>query len=294
MTASHPDIIDTCPCCSGAWRKHRTDWLRRCRSCGLLSSTLDPCIPSVATASPIDEPARARGLATTRMHNHALILQSIQRVTGRSSGALLDVGCGHGMFLADAARAGYQVFGVEPDANVVHRARQVTGASIAHGFFPNAIDAALRFDVITFNDVLEHLPEPRSAVAIAATMLKPGGVLVLNCPSRNGLFYRLSTALHGIGWGSPFRRMWQYGLPSPHLWYFTPQDLTALGRAQSLKMVGLVPLLTLSTEGLKDRIGYVTDQPRALTVLTTAAIWALIPLTRLAPADVCAVLFQRT
>ena len=221
------------------------------------------------------------------------MLRAIGGITGRHSGLLLDVGCGHGMFLTDAEQAGYEVYGVEPDANVVQVANRVGGAKVAHGYFPDAIDRAMRFDVITFNDVLEHMPQPDSAVAAAAQLLKPGGVLVLNCPSRSGLFYQMASALDRLGWGSPFQRMWQCGLPSPHLWYFTPHDLIALGSAASLRVVGSLRLRTLSTEGLKDRVGYVNNQPEILTALSIAAAWALIPLSRVAPADVVAVLLRK-
>ena len=39
------------------------------------------------------------------------------------------------------------------------------------------------FDVISFNDVLEHIPDPWAALQLAARKLKPGGRIVISIPN---------------------------------------------------------------------------------------------------------------
>ncbi|WP_396134721.1 class I SAM-dependent methyltransferase [Cellulomonas sp. ATA003] len=98
---------------------------------------------------------------------------------------LLDVGSAHGWLLRQATDAGLRAVGVEPDVAVARRAID-DGADVRVGFFPDALRPDDRFDVITFNDVLEHLPDPRAAVEESASRLVPGGLLVVNIPDRRG------------------------------------------------------------------------------------------------------------
>jgi 2-polyprenyl-3-methyl-5-hydroxy-6-metoxy-1,4-benzoquinol methylase len=48
------------------------------------------------------------------------------------------------------------------------------------------------FDVITFTQVMEHLPDPIQALRLAYDYLRPGGMAVIDVPSYNNprfLFY---------------------------------------------------------------------------------------------------------
>jgi SAM-dependent methyltransferase len=279
-----------CDVCGGRLRRFRHDWLSRCDGCGVLRSWLEPRIPDTASASGIDEARRLAGLESVREKNN-------QRILGLLAGMLppqprlLDVGCGPGFLLSRAAGQGFDAVGVEPDANVVEVAR-ASGGTVHHGYFPAAVPDGERFDAIVFNDVLEHIPALAETLQASAGLLRPGGVLCLNCPDRRGFFYRTAAILDRIGVRGPYDRLWQAELPSPHLWYFTPANLIQAARRAGFEHAGSAELATIELKGLWDRIRYVDDSPLLVSVAAYGFSVAAYPLLRILPSDASACLFR--
>jgi len=105
---------------------------------------------------------------------------------GRAPGAILDVGCGDGLFFDRLAEFG-EAEGVEPAADLVspdgpHRAR-ITVAPFDERFRPGK-----RYALILMLDVLEHMPEPARALRHALTLLEPGGTFLATVPAFNALW----------------------------------------------------------------------------------------------------------
>lgn len=101
---------------------------------------------------------------------------------------ILDIGCGDALFFPRLAELG-EVSGVEADESIV----TVTGAlreRIHIGPFDATFSPAERFDLILMLDVLEHLPDPRQALAHAASLLGPEGRLVVTVPAFRALWTR--------------------------------------------------------------------------------------------------------
>jgi SAM-dependent methyltransferase len=278
-----------CDVCGGRLAPYRRPWLARCRACATLASSFAPAIPETRTDTGIDEAAREEGLAPVRAINNERLLAELARLG--ISGRLLDVGCGPGFFLGAARDAGFEVVGVEPDANTVETGRRI--GEVRHGYFPDASPAGERFDAIVMNDVLEHMPTPGQVVAACRERLGPGGVLVLNCPSRHGLFYRAADLLDRVGVSGPYERLWQRDLPSPHLWYFTPEALQQLGRRHGFSAAGSVRLATISVRGLWERISYVGAQSPLMNLASYGFALATAPAAALAPSDSVAVFLRR-
>jgi SAM-dependent methyltransferase len=289
---SSPATMIPCPVCNSNPRSFRHAWLFRCDGCGLLSSSFEPNIPATSNISIIDEEQRNIGLDATRRHNNSLILAKLAALCGCSGGRLLDVGCGLGYFLRDAKALGFDTVGIEPDANVIGRARKLSGVCIHHGLFPDVLDENDRFDVIIFNDAYEHIPNPERVAAAAARHLAIGGILVLNCPSSDGIFYRIADRMDCLGLSSAFNRMWQVDLPSPHLWYFRSGHLVRLGERAGLRHVASMSLLPLVREGLRERIGYVRTQSPMLSSLAYWGVSGVLPFLKILPRDICAVYLQ--
>lgn len=280
-----------CPVCGGEFTRFRHDWLFRCGGCGVLRSNLEVLIPDQPTEAVLDEDLRAEGLESARTTNNARLLHAVRALTPGGA-RLLDVGSGPGFLLGDAAALGFAAEGIEPDANTVGAAR-ARGTSVRHGYFPDVLDRDERFDVIVFNDVLEHIPDLAGALAACTAHLKPGGVLCLNCPDRRGFFYRTAAVLDRLGLRGPLDRLWQKGLPSPHVWYFTPANLAQAAARHGFAPIGEVRLETLELRGLWARIRYVKDQSLVMSLAAFAFSVATYPLARILPSDAVACLFEK-
>lgn len=104
-----------------------------------------------------------------------------------SARSALDVGCGAGGFGLTLRRV------LGPEARIVgveSVASQAAAARVGHGFdevvqgyFPAAMGGDERFDVIFFNDVLEHILDPWEVLRQTSQFLFPGGRVVAAIPS---------------------------------------------------------------------------------------------------------------
>ncbi len=137
---------------------------------------------------------------------------------------LLDIGCAGGAFLVAARDCGFGVSGVEPSRWMAAFGRAKYNLDIRDGILKPGIFPERSFDVITLWDVIEHLPEPHEVLALIQTLLKPGGVLLVNYPDIHTVAARI------LGWRWPF---WL----SVHLLYYTPKTISA-----QLSRAGFSPL----------------------------------------------------
>jgi len=154
------------------------------------------------------------------------------------------------------------------------------------GFFPEVLSESDKFDVIVFNDVFEHIPEPNKVLKGCLAHLKPDGLLVLNLPSSTGIFYRISRLLALIGLESFFDRLWQKSLPSPHLHYFNLKNLNELLSKNGFKTVSSGRLSTLRLKGLFTRISYTGNQNIFVRIFIYFLIFLAIPAILLMPSDI--------
>ena len=97
---------------------------------------------------------------------------------------VLDVGCGTGNFGASIRkRTGCEVWGVESNAGSIQKAEQNLD-KFFYGYFGAELDLpAGYFDCIVFNDVLEHILDPASALVSARALLSSGGCIVASIPN---------------------------------------------------------------------------------------------------------------
>jgi 2-polyprenyl-3-methyl-5-hydroxy-6-metoxy-1,4-benzoquinol methylase len=105
--------------------------------------------------------------------------QIVSRV-GRDA-TLLDVGCGNGVVLEVAGAIGLRAQGIDLSEAAVQSCT-ARGLDAVVGDFPGHSFPDSSFDVITFWDVLEHLPRPRAFVDRATVLLRPGGWLLIKVP----------------------------------------------------------------------------------------------------------------
>lgn len=111
------------------------------------------------------------------------------QVTQRSR--ILDLGSGVGSFVAACQIRGLQCYGVEPDR--IGNGTELTAIQIARlrvarpvfvaGAGENLPFAECTFDLVTMNQVIEHVRDQRTVLAEATRVLKKGGALYIACPN---------------------------------------------------------------------------------------------------------------
>jgi 2-polyprenyl-3-methyl-5-hydroxy-6-metoxy-1,4-benzoquinol methylase len=159
-----------------------------------------------------------------------------------SSGTLLDVGASFGHFLA-SARPTFTAWGVDLNPTAVEWSRStfqvqnVVGSVYA---IPPALPAP--FDVVAAWDVIEHLDEPRRALTMCRSYLKPGGWLFLSTPDSGSVVSRLM--------GS----RWPFQDPVQHVNLFSRANLT-----RSLEECGF-QVVAHTYFGRRYRLNYVLNR----------------------------------
>lgn len=279
--------MSECPVCAAKLSPGLRPWHCICRACGYEGSTLHANILGQTPGGSLDETAREDALEALRRSNFRRLLITISRLVRRSSSSrprLLDVGSAHGWFL-ELAREGYDAMGIEPDRGVIAVAT-AKGLHVRDGFFPGVLDADERFDVIVFNDVLEHIPDVQATMTACADHLVPGGLLVVNAPSRRGAMYWVSKQLLRLGRPGAFDRLWQCGFPSPHVHYFDTNSIERLGERYGFTLTGSERLPSVSVSGLYSRVRYSKKVSAVKAAILTAAISAAVPALALLPPDI--------
>lgn len=223
----------------------------RCAKCGLHRSIFPVAIN---TSSSIDEKMREHALKPLRIKNFNKILDAC---TGSipPSASILDVGCAHGWFLEAATKRGYRAAGIEPDKKIASQT-QARGNNVTVGLFPEAIPPGAAYRAIVFNDVLEHLEDLPSVAKALYRHLDDSGRAIINLPVSDGLIFRSARIAARLGIGGPLSRMWQQGMPSPHLYYFSKETLPRFMDQHGFILEKSGSLESLSLRGLFERIRY--------------------------------------
>jgi 2-polyprenyl-3-methyl-5-hydroxy-6-metoxy-1,4-benzoquinol methylase len=216
----------------------------------------------------LDTDVRVLGLEPLRRENFRVILKDLSRLRPLEGVKILDVGSAYGWFLEEAAAVGAVAVGIEPDARIASHSTE----DVRVGFFPDELSVQERFGVIAFNDVLEHLPDVPGALDVCHDHLLPRGLLSINIPTADGAVFKVACGLTRAGIHGPYRRLWQYGLPSPHLHYFTTKALTALIESRGFTVLQVRGLSSLTRRGLWQRIRMV-DRPDIVNMLAFAGMY---------------------
>lgn len=97
---------------------------------------------------------------------------------------LLDVGCNTGTFGAGLKTSrSIEIWGVEPDVTASAKATRVLDHVLTCHFDQHAEIPENYFDVVTFNDVLEHFADPWTALRLARTKLHTDGIVIVSVPN---------------------------------------------------------------------------------------------------------------
>lgn len=277
---STPNVTDfvnspKCPICGARGLATNPAWRHRCTICEFEYSTFQPHIEDAATVSMIDESRRRFSLENLRKSNASRTLDALERIRALKGCTLLDIGCSYGWFLDSAQARGISSKGIEPEAGVAQQAI-ANGHRVVVGFFPTALTDDESFDIICFNDALEHISDPATILDSCYAHLPIGGLLSITIPIRSGFFYRAACVFSSVGIGAPMDRMWQTAFHSPHISYFSQQNLELLAQRVGFEPVAATHLPSLTAKGLWSRLRY----DRTSSIATAIAQYiALLPIT---------------
>ncbi len=162
--------------------------------------------------------------AEERIRNAHRLLRLVPR-----GGRLLDVGCACGFLLVAARERGFSVQGVELSAWAAEYARREFGLSVWQGSLEDAPLEPGTWDVVVMADVIEHLDDPRAALAKIHQLLVPGGRVLILTPDLGSLAARVA----GAHW---------WGLLDDHYHYFTRSALRRLLETEGFAVQRVVAL----------------------------------------------------
>jgi 2-polyprenyl-3-methyl-5-hydroxy-6-metoxy-1,4-benzoquinol methylase len=226
----------TCPGClsqSGqSYLKKFALFMSRCTKCELVftypAPTLEEVSPRYAQAWFENEYLPSFGINPSAPNCEHLRQRFLEELSFfdryKKSGKLLDIGAGAGIFLWHARDRGWQVDGVELSEYGVNFARQHFGIQLVNGTLQQSSYAPGSFDVVTLQDVIEHISNPFEMLSDVNRLLRPGGIVSLATPN----FSSLGRVI--------YQDDWALISPVEHLCLFNKKSLFTLLKATGFEV----------------------------------------------------------
>lgn len=157
--------------------------------------------------------------------------------------SVLEVGCSVGNFgAALKARREIEVWGVEINPLAAKLAEERLDRVICAPFQPGLNLEGKQFDCLVFNDVLEHMVDPYSALIFAKDLLGPSGKVVASIPN---------VRYFGNIWALLMHRSWEYQddgiLDRTHLRFFTKSSIRSLFSKNGYNVESIVGINALDS-----------------------------------------------
>ena len=107
----------------------------------------------------------------------------------KTPGNILDVGCSAGMFLDLAKKSRWKTYGLELNSREARIASK-NGHNVQQKILEDS-NFNVKFDAITFWDSFEHIKNGLQCLNDCKKILKNGGIVFLQCPSRDSLALKI-------------------------------------------------------------------------------------------------------
>jgi 2-polyprenyl-3-methyl-5-hydroxy-6-metoxy-1,4-benzoquinol methylase len=166
--------------------------------------------------SPLDE-IYLRDLSGRQKTNRRILGNIINFEFPLTGGKILDFGCNAGLFLSEAKKFGYEIYGIELSEAAIDYAQKKFGIkSIKKGGEEKIAEFSDNyFDAITVLDVLEHVWSPADILDKIYPKLKPGGIFAATLPNIDSFLARI------------LKNRWYFLVPA-HLSYFSKKSIQYL------------------------------------------------------------------
>lgn len=138
---------------------------------------------------------------------------------------LLDIGCSEGFFLNEFCQRGFTVKGLDYTVDGINCFFPLLRSAVITGDLYELLDKEIaggqRYDVVTCNNVLEHVIDPETLCRSMRALLAPGGIARLQVPNDDS-FMNLDLVSRAMAPAEFFK------VVPDHLNYFTFETFTAL------------------------------------------------------------------
>lgn len=231
----------------------------RCRECALIYPRPLPIPDRAQFESNYGDEAEyfPEAVNEARLARARSVLERVEAGL-EGKGRLLDVGCGRGELVAEAARRGWEAFGLDPSPRFVESARRSFGGNILCGEPSSSGLPGASFDAVTMISVLQHARDPLGVLRGVADLLKPGGLLLLETMNHDGLYYR-AAELYNRAAGNGLTPHLSPTFPSFELYGFSAgplkRSLAAAGlRLEKLEVLGGISRMKPPAEGIRESV----------------------------------------
>ncbi len=158
---------------------------------------------------------------------------------------IADVGCAAGSFLDHVSGLASRIVAIEP-CEAYHDSLRDRGYTV-HPFSHDAAAAEPGVaDLATSFAVIEHVPNPRAVLADMATLLAPGGRVVISTPNRDDVLMDLLA-----------EEFPAFFYRTQHRWYF---DADSLARCAELAGLEVVEVRSVHRYGLANTLRWLRDK----------------------------------
>ena len=110
-------------------------------------------------------------------------LDFLEKKFTKKTRRILDIGSGPGFFLRRAKKRGWKVLGIEPSPIASKYSEKQKIPTIQKFFHDVNVKECGKFDAIHTFDVLEHVNDPISVLKKSYSLLKKGGIIIIEVPN---------------------------------------------------------------------------------------------------------------
>jgi len=162
------------------------------------------------------------------------VFDAVQRLNGKGTHRLLDVGCGLGTQAARLALRGWEAYGIDASDQMLRLGQFRFPAvhkkvRLARGIAEALPFRAGYFDVVMCQGAMDHFADRRRFVAEVERVLKPGGHFVVALANYESLACRIGKALDDLS------RLVGVDTPKRYQFWRIPTDHTFVGSYRLLK-----------------------------------------------------------